>query len=265
MAGTRTIRSATGGSPQPGRFPCRVRSADGTWRHVESTVSRYRDAAGADRLLITARDVSDQVALRRQLTYLTFHDGLTGLPNRAYVEDRAKDAIDRSAAEPGQPQTQAGAIFIDLDGFTGVNDSVGHGAGDLLLAQAARRLRAAVPPQDTVARWGGDEFAVLVESAASARGDRGHRRAARRGDHRRAVPGGQPGYLPDGEHRRGPGRRGRARAPAAQRGRGHVAGQGDRAAGGSRSSPRTCTPTSCAGSRWPATCAPAITDGHAGA
>jgi diguanylate cyclase (GGDEF)-like protein/PAS domain S-box-containing protein len=167
VAGVRTIRAASGGGPQPGRFPCRVRSADGTWRHVESTVSRYRDADGADQLLITARDVSDQVALRRQLTYLTFHDGLTGLPNRAYVEDRAKDAVDR-AAEPGQPDTQAGAIFIDLDGFTGVNDSVGHGAGDLLLAQAARRLRAAVPPQDTVARWGGDEFAVLVESAASA-------------------------------------------------------------------------------------------------
>ena len=167
VAGVRVTRAASGGGPQPGRFPCRVRSADGTWRHVESTVSRYRDPDGADQLLITARDVSDQVALRRQLTYLTFHDGLTGLPNRAYVEDRAKDAIDR-AAEPGQPETQAGAIFIDLDGFTGVNDSVGHGAGDLLLAQAARRLRAAVPPQDTVARWGGDEFAVLVESAASA-------------------------------------------------------------------------------------------------
>jgi diguanylate cyclase (GGDEF)-like protein/PAS domain S-box-containing protein len=167
-AGTRIIRAA-GGGRQPGRFPCRVRSADGTWRHVESTVSRYRDTNDVDRLLITARDVSDQVALRRQLTYLTFHDGLTGLPNRAYVEDRAKDAIDWAAAvEPGRPPVQAGAVFIDLDGFTGVNDSVGHGAGDLLLAQAARRLRAAVPSQDTVARWGGDEFAVLVENAASA-------------------------------------------------------------------------------------------------
>jgi diguanylate cyclase (GGDEF)-like protein len=132
-------------------------------------VSRYREMGAPDRLLITARDVSDQVALRRQVTYLTYHDGLTGLPNRAYVEDRAKDAIDRSAAaEPDRLTAQAGAIFIDLDGFTGVNDSVGHGAGDLLLAQAARRLRAAVPPEDTVARWGGDEFAVLVESAASA-------------------------------------------------------------------------------------------------
>ena len=107
-----------------------------------------------DRLLITARDVSDQIALRRQVTYLTYHDGLTGLPNRAYVEDRAKDAADRgAAAEPDRLPAQTGAIFIDLDGFTGVNDSVGHGAGDLLLAQAARRLRAAVPPEDTVARW----------------------------------------------------------------------------------------------------------------
>jgi diguanylate cyclase (GGDEF)-like protein/PAS domain S-box-containing protein len=166
-AGVRTVRAA-GTGRQPGRFPCRVRSADGTWRHVESTVSRYRELGAPDRLLITARDVSDQVALRRQVTYLTYHDGLTGLPNRAYVEDRAKDAIDRAAAEPDRLSAQAGAIFIDLDGFTGVNDSVGHGAGDLLLAQAARRLRAAVPPEDTVARWGGDEFAVLVESAASA-------------------------------------------------------------------------------------------------
>jgi diguanylate cyclase (GGDEF)-like protein/PAS domain S-box-containing protein len=167
-AGVRTVRAA-GAGRQPDRFPCRVRSADGTWRHVESTVSRYRERGVPDRLLITARDVSDQIALRRQVTYLTYHDGLTGLPNRAYAEDRAKDAIDRAAAaEPGRSPGQAGAIFIDLDGFTGVNDSVGHGAGDLLLAQAARRLRAAVPPEDTVARWGGDEFAVLVESAASA-------------------------------------------------------------------------------------------------
>jgi diguanylate cyclase (GGDEF)-like protein/PAS domain S-box-containing protein len=166
--GTVIVRAARRGR-QPGRFPSRVRAADGTWRHVESTVSRYRDTSDQDQLLITARDVSDQVALRRQLTHLTFHDGLTGLPNRAYLEDRAKDAIDcAAAAEPGTPPGQVGVIFMDLDGFTGVNDSVGHGAGDLLLAQAARRLRAAVPSQDTVARWGGDEFAVLVERASSA-------------------------------------------------------------------------------------------------
>jgi diguanylate cyclase (GGDEF)-like protein/PAS domain S-box-containing protein len=167
-AGVRTVRTAARAT-NPERFPCRVRAADGTWRHVESTVSRYGDAGAPGWLLITARDVSDQVALRRQLTYLTLHDGITGLPNRAYMEDRVRDAIDRaSVAVPGQAAAQAGAVFINLDGFTGVNDSVGHGAGDLLLAQAARRLRGAVPPQDTVARWGNDEFAVLIEDAASA-------------------------------------------------------------------------------------------------
>jgi diguanylate cyclase (GGDEF)-like protein len=145
-----------------------VRAADGTWRHVEATASRYRDPSGAQQLLITARDVSDQVALRRQLTHLTFHDGLTGLPNRAYLEERAAAVL----AEPGRPggdgSPHAGAIFIDLDGFTAVNDSVGHHAGDLLIAQAARRLRAVAPAHDTVVRWGGDEFAIIAEDAATA-------------------------------------------------------------------------------------------------
>ena len=165
--GTRVALAAAGPGRQAGRFPCRVRSADGTWRHVESTISRHREADAADRLLVTARDVSDQVALRRQVTHLTFHDGLTGLPNRAYLEDRAKNLLGMPRQGRGEAAAEAGAIFLDLDGFTGVNDSVGHGAGDLLLAQAARRLRAAVPPHDTAARWGGDEFAVLIESAAS--------------------------------------------------------------------------------------------------
>ena len=65
----------------------------------------------------------------------------------------------------GRRAGRTGVIFLDLDRFTAVNDSVGHGAGDLVLAQAARRLRAVVPVHDTVARWGGDEFAVLVENA----------------------------------------------------------------------------------------------------
>jgi diguanylate cyclase (GGDEF)-like protein/PAS domain S-box-containing protein len=166
-----------------GRFSCRVRAADGTWRHVECAVLRYQLPGEPARMLVSARDVSDQVALRQQVTHLTFHDGLTGLPNRAYVEERAREAL--SVAEEAVPEgsasqgaghqapvpqsrpRQAGVVFLDLDGFTAVNDLVGHGAGDLVLAQAARRLRAVVPAQETVARWGGDEFAVLVENAAS--------------------------------------------------------------------------------------------------
>jgi diguanylate cyclase (GGDEF)-like protein len=166
-----------------GRFPARVRAADGTWRHVDSTVLRY-DVPGAalargseppsagkasgippgrySQILVTGRDVSDQVALRQQVAHLTFHDGLTGLPNRAYVEERTRDVLRDAAAS-----RRVGVIFLDLDHFTAVNDSVGHGAGDLVLAQTARRLRAIVPVHDTVARWGSDEFAVLVENAGT--------------------------------------------------------------------------------------------------
>ncbi|MGH3246914.1 MAG: putative bifunctional diguanylate cyclase/phosphodiesterase [Trebonia sp.] len=150
-------------SPDKGRFSCRVRAADGSWRHVECAVLLYRVPGEPVRMLLSVRDVSDQVALRQQVTHLTFHDGLTGLPNRAYVEERAREALEVSG------ERLAGVIFLDLDGFTAVNDLIGHGAGDLVLAQAARRLRATVPAQETVARWGGDEFAVLLENAAGAK------------------------------------------------------------------------------------------------
>jgi len=75
-------------------------------------------------MLVTARDVSDQVALRQQVNHLTFHDGLTGLPNRAYVEERARDVL-----RDDEVAARTGVIFLDLDRFTAVNDSVGHGAG----------------------------------------------------------------------------------------------------------------------------------------
>ena len=147
------------------QLACRVRSSDGTWRHVQGTVSQFSGAAPA-LLLVTARDISDQVALRQQVTQLTYNDSLTGLPNRSYVEERAKDLLTRWREQPTLAG-RTGAIFIDLDGFTAINDSVGHGAGDLVLAQAGLRLRGLVPGHDTVARWGGDEFAVLIENAAS--------------------------------------------------------------------------------------------------
>jgi diguanylate cyclase (GGDEF)-like protein len=147
------------------RVTCRVRAADGTWLPTESTISRYGQSKGDrdGRLLITTRDLSEQAALQRQVAHLTFHDGLTGLPNRAYFEERTREVLSR--LRPGE---QVAVLFADLDGFTAVNDSAGHAAGDQVLAQAARRLRATVQVDDTVARWGGDEFAVLVESPADA-------------------------------------------------------------------------------------------------
>ncbi|MFI7538768.1 putative bifunctional diguanylate cyclase/phosphodiesterase [Streptosporangium sp. NPDC049376] len=139
---------------------CRVRASDGTWRPTESVATRR--VRGEELLLVTTRDVSDQEALRNQVAHLTFHDGVTGLPNRAYFEERTREVL----ARPGAGA--AAVVFLDLDGFTAVNDSVGHASGDYLLGQAARRLRAAVRADDTLARWGGDEFAVLLEGATDA-------------------------------------------------------------------------------------------------
>jgi len=172
LGGLRAVREAasvagapvTGGSAHPVRYSCRVRAADGTWRYVEATISRHRSQGSSDRLLVTSRDVSDQVALRRQIAHLTYHDGLTGLPNRAYLEERAREVFGRpDPAIPGVP----GVILVDLDAFTSVNDAAGPSVGDLVLAQVGRRLRAVVPPRGTVARWGGDVFAVLIQESSS--------------------------------------------------------------------------------------------------
>ncbi len=185
-------RAAASGDEAPdtrarvARFPCRVLAADGTWRHIECTVSRYQQPGEHGQLLITARDLSDQIALRQQVTHLIFHDRLTGLPNRAYFAERVADLLgrrgDRATAgheaegtRPGDDLSaeltglQVAAVFLHLDGFSAVKDSAGHTAGDLLLTQAARRLRVAVPAQHTLARWGGAEFAVLVEAHAGAK------------------------------------------------------------------------------------------------
>jgi diguanylate cyclase (GGDEF)-like protein/PAS domain S-box-containing protein len=139
------------------RLSCRVRGADGTWRPAESVATRH-PSEGEDLVLISTRDVSDQVALRNQVAHLTFHDGVTGLPNRSYFEERTREVLARRTGG------RTAVVFLDLDGFTGVNDSVGHAAGDHLLSQASRRMRAVLRTGDTLARWGGDEFAVLIES-----------------------------------------------------------------------------------------------------
>jgi len=112
--------------------------------------------------VLTLRDVTEQQELEQQLKYRAFHDALTGLPNRTLFQDR----IARQLASAGRSGLVAGVLFIDVDDFKLVNDSLGHGAGDELLVAVARRLAGLVRESDTPARLGGDEFAVLVGDAA---------------------------------------------------------------------------------------------------
>ncbi|MFD5466223.1 putative bifunctional diguanylate cyclase/phosphodiesterase [Kitasatospora sp. NPDC127059] len=138
------------------RVECRISSGVGEWLHVESTVSRHRDG-----LLLNSRDVTERVMLQAQLQHNAFHDPLTDLPNRALFTQRLRGALGTRGQQGG---TGAGiaVLFLDLDGFKAVNDTAGHQVGDELLVQAARRLQGAVRCGDTVARFGGDEFAALV-------------------------------------------------------------------------------------------------------
>ena len=113
---------------------------------------------------VTDRDVAEREREEavRQLAHRVHHDALTGLPNRGLIDDRLQEALARAEADG----TTLAVILLDLDQFKYVNDSLGHHTGDDLLRQVAPRLRAAARPQDTVGRFGGDEFVVLCEGLA---------------------------------------------------------------------------------------------------
>ncbi|GAA2446989.1 putative bifunctional diguanylate cyclase/phosphodiesterase [Streptomyces glaucus] len=140
------------------RIECRFRSGGGGWLNVESTVNRHHGG-----LIFNSRDVTERVRLQAQLQHSAEHDPLTDLPNRALFTKRVQQALSgRRASDRGVALRNTAVLFIDLDGFKAVNDTIGHQAGDELLVQAARRLQDAVRQGDTAARLGGDEFAALI-------------------------------------------------------------------------------------------------------
>jgi diguanylate cyclase (GGDEF)-like protein/PAS domain S-box-containing protein len=141
----------------------RMRKKDGTWAMTETTVSDLRRDENVRGLLLTTRDVSDRKVMLDELRHRALHDPLTGLGNRILFRDRLDHAVARAVRSP----QSVAVLMVDLDGFKGVNDSLGHAAGDQLLREVAQRLRTSVRPGDTVARMGGDEFAILIEAAPS--------------------------------------------------------------------------------------------------
>ncbi|HSG40269.1 MAG TPA: PAS domain S-box protein, partial [Thermoanaerobaculia bacterium] len=138
----------------------RLRHRDGSWRVLESTASNLLSHPAVAGIVLNSHDITDRKAAEERLIHDALHDELTGLPNRALFMDRLRQSMERSRREPDR---LTAVLFLDLDQFKIVNDSLGHLVGDELLVQISSHLLSALRPSDTIARVGGDEFAVLLE------------------------------------------------------------------------------------------------------
>jgi diguanylate cyclase (GGDEF)-like protein/PAS domain S-box-containing protein len=131
---------------------------------VEATCTNLLDDENVGGIVLNIRDVTERKSFERQLAHQAFHDEVTGLANRALFRDRVEHALTRAVREP-EPLS---ILFIDVDDFKTVNDTLGHVAGDSLLTTIGDRIAGQLRAADTAARLGGDEFAVLLEDAGSA-------------------------------------------------------------------------------------------------
>jgi diguanylate cyclase (GGDEF)-like protein/PAS domain S-box-containing protein len=138
----------------------RLAVSDGRWRHMEVVATNRLDDDDVRGVVANVRDITERAEEAARLSWQAFHDTLTGLANRALLQDRLSHALAR--ARRGRELTAL--LYLDLDHFKAVNDSFGHEAGDRLLAEVAARMTQAVRAGDTVARIGGDEFVILAET-----------------------------------------------------------------------------------------------------
>jgi diguanylate cyclase (GGDEF)-like protein/PAS domain S-box-containing protein len=145
-----------------GEVEYRVRDARGSWLDVETLATNLIGDGAVEGIVLNTRDVSDRKALERRLLHQASHDTLTGLPNRMLLRDR----VDQALARRRRSRAPLAVIFLDLDDFKNVNDTLGHAEGDAVLQEVARRLDGCIRGCDTATRLGGDEFAVLVDDLA---------------------------------------------------------------------------------------------------
>ena len=156
-------RGVAGGRSGPEVIECSLRHRDGRRLQFEVLHTNLLDDEHVRGIVLNSRDVTERRAFEEQLAHQAFHDSLTKLANRALFADR----VEHGLARAGSDGNRLAVVFVDLDDFKTINDSLGHGAGDEVLIEVARRLGATVRPTDTAARFGGDEFAVLLEAIES--------------------------------------------------------------------------------------------------
>ena len=147
----------------PVAVECRMRQGESRWANIELKLTNLLHDVSVRGIVLNGRDVTERRLLEDQLTHQAFHDPLTGLANRAVFSDRVEHALRRGT----RFNDPLAVLFLDLDGFKSVNDSLGHAGGDSLLTSFGARLAGWVRPGDTVARLGGDEFAILLEQLST--------------------------------------------------------------------------------------------------
>ncbi len=151
--------SALMGSPALSHIGCRMMRPDGEWMRTETVATNLLADANVNGIVLTIRDVTERVTLEEHLRHQALHDPLTGLGNRALFQDRVAHGLARAE----RTQDEVAVVFLDLDNFKEINDSLGHAAGDAVLVHTANRVRTCLRDSDTAARFGGDEFAILLE------------------------------------------------------------------------------------------------------